>query len=154
MGIFKKLFGLWWNDEIEIHKKNDEIEIKLDQTEITKEELEKEELLEALGLDSVDEMGELLKAVEEKNAPYEHILWEWKTVPGHPICPTCEERNGQKKTYDEWLDIGTPCSEEFLAVSECGKRKDGCYCVLDCEDEVMLEAQKNDPNYSKTDEDS
>ena len=50
--------------------------------------------------------------------------YSWVTVGGHKVCPDCDARTGDVKTWDEWVGEGLPGS----GWSICGGH---CYCVLD-----------------------
>ena len=50
--------------------------------------------------------------------------YSWVTVAGHKVCPDCDARTGEVKTWDEWVGEGLPGS----GWSICGGH---CYCVLD-----------------------
>ena len=50
--------------------------------------------------------------------------YSWVTVAGHKVCPDCDARTGEVRTWDEWVGEGLPGS----GWSICGGH---CYCVLD-----------------------
>ena len=50
--------------------------------------------------------------------------YSWVTVAGHKVCPDCDARTGEVKTWDDWVGEGLPGS----GWSICGGH---CYCVLD-----------------------
>jgi len=50
--------------------------------------------------------------------------YSWVTVAGHKVCPDCDARTGDVRTWDEWVGEGLPGS----GWSICGGH---CYCVLD-----------------------
>ena len=50
--------------------------------------------------------------------------YSWVTVAGHKVCPDCDARTGDVKTWDDWVGEGLPGS----GWSICGGH---CYCVLD-----------------------
>jgi len=50
--------------------------------------------------------------------------YSWVTVAGHKVCPDCDARTGEVKTWDDWVGEGLPGA----GWSICGGH---CYCVLD-----------------------
>ncbi len=64
------------------------------------------------------------KLGQYKNYDMDKMLFTWVTVGGHKVCPDCDARSGQTKTWAEWEAEGIPGS----GWSVC---KGYCYCVLD-----------------------
>ena len=64
------------------------------------------------------------KLGQYKNYDMDKMLFTWVTVGGHKVCPDCDARAGQTKTWAEWEAEGIPGS----GWSVC---KGYCYCVLD-----------------------
>ena len=58
------------------------------------------------------------------NYDLDKMLFTWVVVGGHKVCPDCDSRAGQIKTFAEWEAEGLPGS----GWSVC---KGYCYCVLD-----------------------
>ena len=64
------------------------------------------------------------KLGQYKNYDMDKMLFTWVTVGGHKVCPDCDARSGETKTWTEWEGEGIPGS----GWSVC---KGYCYCVLD-----------------------
>ena len=64
------------------------------------------------------------KLGQYKNYDMDKMLFTWVTVGGHKVCPDCDARSDQTKTWAEWEAEGIPGS----GWSVC---KGYCYCVLD-----------------------
>ena len=64
------------------------------------------------------------KLGQYKNYDMDTMLFTWVTVGGHKVCPDCDARSGETKTWAEWEAEGIPGS----GWSVC---KGYCYCVLD-----------------------
>ena len=64
------------------------------------------------------------KLGQYKNYDMDKMLFTWVTVGGHKVCPDCDARSGETKTWTEWEAEGIPGS----GWSVC---KGYCYCVLD-----------------------
>lgn len=54
----------------------------------------------ALGQTAMDTSNEFISGLSDR--------YEWVWEPGAQHCDTCEEYNGQIKSYDEWEKIGLP----------------------------------------------
>lgn len=76
----------------------------------------KESLVE--GTNQAGRMGQVLEYPKDKE------YYTWITVGGHKICPDCDARAGEVKTWEEWVGDGLPGS----GFSVC---RGNCYCVLD-----------------------
>ena len=64
------------------------------------------------------------KIGQYRNYDMDKMLFTWVTVGGHKVCPDCDARSGETKTWAEWEAEGIPAS----GWSVC---KGYCYCVLD-----------------------
>ena len=64
------------------------------------------------------------KLGQYKHYDMDNMLFTWVTVGGHKVCPDCDARSDQTKTWAEWEAEGIPGS----GWSVC---KGYCYCVLD-----------------------
>ena len=64
------------------------------------------------------------KLGQYRNYDMDKMLFTWVTVGGHKVCPDCDARSGETKTWTEWEAEGIPGS----GWSVC---KGYCYCVLD-----------------------
>ena len=64
------------------------------------------------------------KLGQYKHYDMDKMLFTWVTVGGHKVCPDCDARTGQIKSWAEWEAEGLPGS----GWSVC---KGYCYCVLD-----------------------
>jgi hypothetical protein len=54
---------------------------------------------------------EPIKGISDK------FKWTWE--PGAEHCDTCSERNGQVKTYDEWVSLGLPGAGTTVCTIYC-----------------------------------
>ena len=61
--------------------------------------------------------------VGQDNIYGDQLEFKWISVGSPKICPDCEVRIGQIKTWDEWQELGVPAS----GFSGC---KENCYCQL------------------------
>jgi hypothetical protein len=70
--------------------------------------------------------------IGQDNIYGDQLEFKWISVGSPKICPDCEDRVGQIRTWDEWQELGVPAS----GFSVC---KENCYCQL-----VPAEIQMND----------
>jgi len=75
----------------------------------------KESIVE--GINQSSRLGQFEKYGEQDS-------FAWVTVGGHKVCPDCDARAGEVKSWDEWVKEGLPAS----GWSFC---RGWCYCVLD-----------------------
>jgi hypothetical protein len=69
----------------------------------------------ALGQTAMDVSNEAIKDLADQ--------FEWLWEPNAKHCDTCQERNGEVKSYDEWEALGLP----GVGTTDCGVY---CKCTL------------------------
>jgi hypothetical protein len=82
--------------------------------------------LDKLRNNEIDELWDLNKSVSQKTVfsqMDEDALYEWQWEEGANHCEDCKERNGKRKTFQQWENEGLPGS----GVTKCGYN---CLCDL------------------------